>query len=345
MIHYVAGFILPLLWFVLSLSVSAEEQHTPKILSEAEVIDIPLASPLDSPDAEISGLSWCDDKLIVLPQYPGFESNRKDKERFFYFFETQQIEAALESTKPDPLVPYPLKLELEDIHFGLFKFDGFEAIACEGDDQYVLIEAINIEMQYQSYLIPISIDWASSTVKIHSEQMRLVPPQTKLWNIGYEALLLQDKKVIAFHEVNSKKSVSEPKAAVIEATKDQATSLPFVDLPYRLTDVTALDQNKRFWAINYQWEGDKRFAVDSDPVEVRYGIGRSHQSREHLERLLEFKLDNQRISATGRTPIYLELKLSEGRNWEGLARWRDQGLLIATDKHPGSRFGFVAFNP
>ena len=38
--------------------------------AEAQVRVIPLAAPLDTPRAEISGLAWHGDDLILLPQYP-----------------------------------------------------------------------------------------------------------------------------------------------------------------------------------------------------------------------------------------------------------------------------------
>ena len=43
---------------------------TAEIAREAKITRIYLSEPLDKPKAELSGLTWAEDWLILLPQYP-----------------------------------------------------------------------------------------------------------------------------------------------------------------------------------------------------------------------------------------------------------------------------------
>ena len=114
------------------------------------------------------------------------------------------------------------------------------------------------------------------------------------------------------------------------------------NIEYRITDATRIDQNGRFWAINYFWPGDKkRLKPAADPIAETSGKGKTHQSSDVVERLIEFEIKDEIINFSDHEPIQLELDKDAPRNWEGIVRIDDKGFLIATDKHPKMILGFV----
>ena len=120
--------------------------------------------------------------------------------------------------------------------------------------------------------------------------------------------------------------------------------LNFPNIEYRITDVTSVDKNGNFWAINYLYPGDtKKLKVDSDLIIDNFGIGKSHIRSKPIERLVEFKYYENKIEIVKQAPLYLKLFEDDSRNWEGLARYNgtQNGFLIATDTFPETILGFV----
>ena len=115
----------------------------------------------------------------------------------------------------------------------------------------------------------------------------------------------------------------------------------FPHIPFRLTDATSVDQQGRFWGINYKYNRDVFSDDKVDAIAEQYGQGQSHQRYDNVERLLEFQIDEGRVSLVNQPPIQLQMTNKEGRNWEAIVRLDDLGFLIATDKYPGSLLGFV----
>jgi len=105
-------------------------------------------------------------------------------------------------------------------------------------------------------------------------------------------------------------------------------------IEYRITDFTAPDEDGRFWAINYLYDGDKdKLDPAADQIAREFGRGESHLQSEHVERLVEFQYTENGIIRTGTPPIQLQF-LADGkaRNWEGIVRLDDIGFLLMTDK-------------
>ena len=109
-----------------------------------------------------------------------------------------------------------------------------------------------------------------------------------------------------------------------------------------MTDATAVDENDRFWLINYFFPGDTDLRPLSDPLSQQFGQGTTHQQHEQVERLVELQLGAAAITLTGAPPIQLQLPDDEARNWEGLVHLDERGFLLATDKFPTTILGFVA---
>lgn len=152
---------------------------------------------------------------------------------------------------------------------------------------------------------------------------------------------MSEDSLLTLHEANGQGINAKPIAHRFGADLAPAGTLPFVQVEYRVTDVTALDGEDRFWAINCFFPGDEKLRPEADPLAERYGQGPSHARHEQAERLLEFRYKPSGILLVERPPLQLELPSDEARNWEGIARLDGHGFLLATDKFPGTILGFV----
>ena len=64
-----------------------------------------------------------------------------------------------------------------------------------------------------------------------------------------------------------------------------------VNIEYRITDATKVDENNKFWSINYFWQYDKKALEPSrDLIFENTPKGYSHQSSNIVERLIELEI-------------------------------------------------------
>ena len=63
-----------------------------------------------------------------------------------------------------------------------------------------------------------------------------------------------------------------------------------------------------------------------------------------MERLLEFKIINNKIIRTETPPVNIELlKNGAGRNWEGLVKLGNYGFIIVSDYFPETILGYIHY--
>jgi len=319
---------------------------------ESPVQQIVLAPPLDSRHAEISGMAWCDNDLLLLPQFPDFAQriNRLDKknssglETFVYRIKKQQLDDYFNSLITT-IAAEPITLIENKVRSNVEQFDGFEAIACSDDQIWLTIENSPRPPIFHSYVVRATaeLDSSSPSITLLTSSLKKVESQSNTTNIGEEALLIDNERIITFHEINQYKE-AHANLNWLNLDNNDAGTLPFVDLPYRLTDVTNLDKNGIFWGINYHYKNDHHLENSkTDSIFEEHGKGITHQSNKNIERLIEFKLTKSGVILTDTPPIQLQLT-KQGRNWEGIARYDGRGLLIITDKFPNTVFGFVPFS-
>lgn len=330
--------------FSVSPSLEAEQRPEPlsKLQSELEVVEIPLSPPLDLPGAEISGMTWCDDKLVLLPQYP--RRLTSDKKSRFYTLGKQEILDYLDGNSTAALQAKPISVDEQNLRKEISIFDGYEAIACVDDTVWLAIESVNLLGIYYSYLVKGKLDWSdeSATITIQPNSLLSLESQSKMRNMGDEAIFMHRNQVISIHEVNDPKAVKQANAQSLNTINSRQGTIPFPHIPFRITDTSKLDKNGRFWAINYKYSGDRFSRKSLDPIAEKYGKGESHKKYYNVERLLQFQLSDNQITLVDRAPLQLKMEQEEGRNWEGLAQLDDRGFLLATDKHPSTILGFVS---
>ena len=329
---------------------AAEERAAPVIPHETRVEQIPLAGPIASRAAELSGLTWHGDDLLLLPQYPGRFSVTSDSVDAageasdvgaFFVLAKADVLAFLNGPRDGALRPRLVRFEAPGVAERVVGFDGYEAIVFHGEQVFVLIES-SADEAMQGYLVR-GTARPDGTIRLDAATVTPLPAQEHLHNLSYETLLATSDGVIALEEANGTAVNPHPEAYHFDAASGLRDSLVVPAIEYRLTDATGLDAAGRFWAVNYFFPGDRALLRPGpDVLGATFGLGATHRREATVERLVEMQLVDGRIILTTRAPIQLELlDADHARNWEGLARLDDRGFLLVTDTYPETMLAFI----
>ena len=184
-----------------------------------------------------------------------------------------------------------------------------------------------------------------SALTLDASNLTKIDRQAELGNKSDEALLVTEDQIVTFYEANGVEVNESPIVHLFNTDLSAAGTASFPNIPYRLTDVTRLDENGRFWAINYNFPGSADVQTDNDPLAETYGAGVTHAQSDIVERLVEFQYAPDGITMIEQAPIQLQLlDGDDSRNWEGIVRLDDRGFLLVTDKFPETILGFVPYS-
>ena len=301
---------------------------------ETKVEEINLSGLITDRDQEISGMDWYQDKLFLLPENLGG-----------FLFMIPKIEI-LNSIRPNgkvPIAPKKTRFKTPDYKNLINGFDGFEAIAFNGNKVFISIEAEH-NGQMNSYIIWGDIDPSTLDVSIDKDHLKWVDTPIQLSNISYESLLIYRNDVLMLYEANGSNLQQDVRQVVFSPLNKSITHMGFTNVEYRITDASKIDASNKFWSINYFWPGDKKLLKPGrDRILGQVRAGKSHSNSDAVERLIEFEIKNDKITTSDQEPIQLVLDEEASRNWESIVRLDDKGLLIATDKYPKMILGFVPF--
>ncbi len=306
--------------------------------SEQPVTVIPLTKPLSKSNAQVSGLAWYGDHLIILPQYPDFDTSEDDG--VLFALPKADILAFLDGATSEPLEAIEIPFIAPDLDKQIDGFEGYEAIAFVGDRAFLTIEA---ETDHPiGYLVAGTITSDLSELVVDTSNLVEIQPQSASSNKSEETLLVAGDTVLTIYEVNGTALNALPAAHVFDTSLTALGVIAFPNIEYRITDATALNGDNRFWAINYFYTGGDDLLPKTDPLADTYGQGPTHARYNAVERLVEFQYTESGITLVDGPPIQLELLEKDERNWEGLARLDERGFLLMTDKFPDTILGFVA---
>ena len=304
------------------------------LCEEAKVQEIKLSGLITDKKQEISGMDWYQDRLFLLPENMG---------GFLFSISKGEILNVIKGDKELPITPKKTRFKTPDYSSLIKGFDGFEAIAFNGNKIYITIEAEH-DGEMVSYLVWGKIDSKSLEVVINEKDLQTIKTPIQLNNISFESLLINDEDIIMIYEANGSNLRKDARQNVFSSKNGITSHINFPKIEYRITDVTRIDNNGRFWAINYFWPGDKKLlSPGEDNVLNKVKQGSTHSKSNQIERLIEFEMSAGGISISDTKPIQLFLESDESRNWEAIARLGNRGLLIATDKHPRMILGYVQF--
>jgi hypothetical protein len=302
-----------------------------------------IAGPLASPRAEVSGMTWQGDTLVILPQYP--DRFGEDGLLGFFAIKKTKILEALDSPDPDPIQPRLIHCRAPGLAGIVRGFNGLEAVGCIGDRYYMTVEAKD-DTGMAGYLVSGHYDVIDDLVVMDLSRLISIPMGLNIFNIAEETVIIDGERVITISEANGLNLTPEPQAKVFNADADFLGLLPMPHIEYRVTDATGLDDAGRFWVMNYYYPPERaKLNPAPDPELARFGDPASFDPEKCVERLLELQLtQDDRIVRTDTPPLNLEL-LPDGecRNWEALVRLDRRGFLLMTDKFPGTLLAFVPF--
>ena len=305
------------------------------VSNEISFKEISLKGQITDPKQEISGMDWYKNQLVLLPENLG---------GFLYMISKQKIFKSIDSSNPQSIEPKKTVFTTPDYSKFIPGFEGLEAIAFNKNDVYITIEA-NDGGQMQGYLAWGNIDPNTHQVTIPKQNLLKLETPVQIKNMAFESLLIYKNSVIAIYEaqgINLQKSVWQYQISLDEKS---VTKINFPNVEYRINDVTRLNKANKFWAINYLWVGDKKYLKPGKDLLMNgHKKGKTHTDFPHVERLIEFTIDENSITLTDSAPIQLKLDKNDSRNWEGIVRLDNKGFLITTDKYPRMILGFVPIN-
>ena len=308
----------------------------PVKLTESPVVKLPLGGDLASADAEVSGLAWAGDDLILLPQFPDFGARAPR----LFILPKAELETHL-GGGGGPLTPRDLRVEPVDVMPKIPHFQGFEAIVVEGERVWLAVECMDLTRQMSGFIIPGEISPDHTLLTLHPDRGVVVPVPVQNFNTSFEALTLTSDGLYAFFEANSPSLVPHPVVRHFSFDLQPLPDINIAAINYRVTDAAAAVGGQETWVVNYFYPGSEEYAVERDDLAWTYGVGPTHAKYPHVERLLRLELGPGGFGVVAEPPRYLELE-KDSRNWEGLALWPGKGFLMVTDKFPGTVLGFVA---
>jgi len=305
------------------------------IVTEQPVTLIALDGPIADNKAELSGLAWQGDTLILLPQYPDrFGAN----EGVLFAIPKKAIMDFLEGKSNQPIIPTTIQFFAPGLKDSIHDFEGYEAIGFSGENVYLTIESGKNE-EMMGYLVGGKISDDQSEIRIDISRVVQIPPAVPIDNRADEALIITGDRVLTFFEANGAKLNSDPAAHVFGLDLSAQGTISFPNLEYRVTDAT-LSPDGQIWVINKFSPNDKDILPKSDPLAKEYGEGSTHKKHPQVERLVSLNNEASAITLADFPPIPLEL-IEDARNWEGLVALDQRGFLLATDKSPGTLLVFV----
>lgn len=309
---------------------------------EQPVSVIDLRGPAALPDAEISGMAWHGDTLVLLPQYPGWLESKGASGRLFAVTRAA-LEDALDGVGPGSITPREVPFDAGDIADRVPGFEGFEAVAFSGDRAYLAIEGTEPSGRMAAYLAMADVQGDLAAVKLRDRRLIFVELPANLDNMSVESLVVAQDRVIALFEANGANVNPRPQAYTFDLDLQDAALVPFPTIEYRVTDATEAGPDGRFWVVNFYWRGEADLLRPAaDRLAARYGEGSSHEVNETVERLLPMQVRPDGIVAVDAPPVQLEL-IGDAipRNWEGVVQLGDRGFVLVTDQFPVTVLAFV----
>ena len=273
------------------------------VIAESPVRVIAMDGPAAKAKAEISGMAWCGEHLVLLPQYPMMYAD--DQEPGYLFrFPAQAVDAYLLAVHPQAIQPELLPIDTKGIERLISGFEGFESILFNGNDVYLTIES-HQDDGMMGYLVRGEVNGECERLEITQEEPTALPPQADLGNMSDETLVLLQDQLITIYEANGVNVNPDPVAHRFDFSLEPSGILAMPSIEYRITDATLTDKQGEFWAVNYFFPGNaKKLKPDLDQIAIKFGLGVSHQDQDQVERLIALKFDGDRIILADKPPVY-----------------------------------------
>lgn len=296
--------------------------------------EIPLEGSITKKKAELSGMAWVGDTLILLPQYP--EKFGPDEGALFAI-PKQAILDYLDGKSKGPLTPYEIVLMAPGLKTNIHDYEGFESIGSLNNTIYLTIES-GRDSNMLGYLVSGTISADGKEIALDTSRVVKIEPAIQMDNRTDEALVITQNKIFTFFEVNGTDLNPHPAAHVFNLDLTPQGLVSFPHLEYRVTDA-ALGPGGEIWVVNSLSPNDSELFTKSDPPGETYDPGISFNSHQ-VERLVKLDFSTSGFTLANSPPIQI-LLAKDSRNWEGLVLLDDRGFLLVTDKRPDTILGFL----
>ena len=304
-----------------------------KVSKEVAPFYIKISGLMADRKQEISGMDWYKDNLFLLPE---------NLNGYIFSIKKEEIDARINKADTSAVTPNKIRFNTPDYKTTIPGFDSFEAIAFRGYEVYISIE-IRFPDSMGCLLARGHINEKTREITIPEQTLTPFEVPTFVDNMSYESLIIKKDRVYALFEANGDSLINNPYVLSVNVSGNDIKKHPTSSINYRIADATRIDQNNRFWAINYFYPGDKKILKPGKDFFIsEYGEGPTHSRSERVERLVEYKISNNRVVHTNSPHIELALEGEKtSRKWEALARYEDRGFLIATDKYPTTILAYI----
>lgn len=308
---------------------------------EAAVQLIAVQGELSASEAEISGMAWYGDTLFILPQYPG-DYPSQDGDPSLFTIQKEAILSYLDGTSSSPLEARRVPISNTNLAAQIPGYEGFEAIAIDDNRVYLAIEANDFGVM-KGFLMQGAVLEGGTAIELDPNSLIELTPPVQIFNAAFESLVVSGGNVLALFEANGRQLNPDPAAYQVDPELEQVIKIDLDNYEYRFTDATGIDGLGQFWVFNIFMPLEFWYYNNQDPISTMFGKGKSHQVNNQVERLLELKYNDGKISLSGKPPVYITLDSEAAvRNWEALVRLDDRGFLAMTDTYPGTLLAFIA---
>ncbi len=310
------------------------EENTAKEVSVNQII---LTGEAGTSDAEMSGLTWYQDNLFLLLQYPHRFTDISGTGKFFKLskaYINDYINGYFTSLEP-------VSVLVTNIPQNIDGFEGFEAIAFKENNVYLLLEAKQNSVAC-GYIISGIINSNASEITLDTTSLIKIDTPADVGNASFESIVLTDNYILCIFEGNGKNINTNPVAKVFNYELIEQPEIVFPSVEYRITDATAITADKSFYVINYYYPGDSSVYLPSyDEFSCIFDRPGSHKEEKRTERIIKLRYYNNRIEFVNVPPVYLELRNDNlSRNWEGIELLSENTFLIVTDKFHDTFLGY-----
>ena len=165
---------------------------------EQPIQEIPLGGLLNSAEAQVSGLAWFGDTLVILPQYPAWFPIQNSSASLFTLSKAEII-AYLDGSSSEPLIPGQVPFRDGGISSLVDNFEGFEAIAFSNELIFLTIEARSNE-SWLGYLISGTTGPDLAEINLNPDTLTSIPAPVDIINKSNEALVVAGEIIISLFE-------------------------------------------------------------------------------------------------------------------------------------------------
>lgn len=307
---------------------------TSPILSQPDsLFEFTLPDEASLPSAEYSGLCWHGHELLLLPQYP---HNLKPQQAAIFYYTRNQLQAAINNQTP---LPSPGRYTLYSPYNKQTTqgFEGYEAVVTQGNRIFLTLETTGGITP--DLLLEGVIDTIHHTITLNSKPLHKLKGQAKIRNAGYESLFIHNNRLISLFEANGQNINPNPHLLSCPLHSGQCNSINIPNIEYRITDTTQPDSAGYFWCINYFWPGDaKRYHPHPSPHNTLC----THADGA-IEQLLHIKITHEGNLKICQKQCIPEITKGASTNWEGIAQWDENSMLLISDRFPSTRLVLVHF--